>query len=227
MEDRQEQCAGHRKRLKDRFLKIGSKALEDYEILELILFFVIRRKDTKSIAKNLIKRFGDIGSILASEGKLLKEINGVGDQVVHFFSVIREIHQRQMRNKIIKKPILNCLSDVIDYCSLKMSNSKREHLRLLFLNHKNKLIIDEVHQVGTVNQVKFYPREVIERALDLGATSLIMVHNHPSGDPVPSESDVKVTKQIYIACDSLGLILHDHFIIGRNSYTSMKDLGYI
>lgn len=218
---------GHRQRLKQKFKEAGPKALNDYKILELLLFFAVARRDTKPIAKAMLKRFSDLSRILNAEPKLLKEINGVGEAIINILHVVREINNRQLHKKIKSKSIFKSLKEVIDYCNSHMTHSKRELLRILFLNQKNQLIIDEIHAMGTIDQVTLYPREIVTRALEVGAKSLIIVHNHPCGDPTPSQADITITKQLSNICQTLGLILHDHLIIGNNNHVSLKDLGYI
>lgn len=214
-------ASGHRERLRERFEKAGEKSLADYELLEMFLFFTIKRSDTKPIAKALLKRFGNIENIMEADKKLLMEIDGVGPSVVNSLKLHQAFVHRQLRHKIIKKPILSSWNQVLDYCAITMGYAIREQLRLIFLNTKNQLIHEEVHQIGTIDQIPIYPREIVKRALDLGAASIILVHNHPSGDPTPSSWDYEITRTIQEAAKFLGIKILDHIIIGKGKYVSI------
>ena len=218
---------GHRDRLKKRFLDKGSEHLEDYELLELILFFCLPRIDTKPIAKALLKRFKTLNDVFAADPKLLQEISGIGSNAALFIKTYKSVSERLVRHDIMKKPILDTFEKVVDYCQIHMAYNVNEQLRLLFLNTKNILIHDEVQQYGTINHTAMYPREVVKRALDLGAASIIMIHNHPSGDPTPSNEDIQLTRQVTRAAESLGISLHDHLIIGKGKFTSLRSGGYV
>jgi len=214
--------AGHRQRLRDRFTIGGSDALPDYELLELVLFRAIPRRDTKNIAKALIARFGSFSEVIHAPETLLREVHQVGDAVIFEIKLVRAAALRMMRTEIIEKPILSSWAKVIDYCQAAMAYETREQFRILFLDKKNKLIADEVQSRGTVDHTPVYIREVVKRALELSATALVLVHNHPSGDTKPSRADIDMTKMIQSAAKPLGITLHDHVIIGRGEHFSFK-----
>jgi DNA repair protein RadC len=218
---------GHRERLRARFLSQGAEALADYELLELALFRALPRRDTKPIAKDLLKRFGSLTEILAAAPSLLKEVDGVGDRVVVELKLIRAFAERLGREAVRKRPLLASWSALLDYCRTTMAFEEREQFRVLFLDKKNALIADEVQQRGTVDHTPVYPREVVRRALELSATAIILVHNHPSGDPTPSRADIQMTRTIADIAKPLGIVLHDHLIIGRDGHASFKGLGLI
>jgi DNA repair protein RadC len=218
---------GHRERLRARFIKSGAGACEDYELLELVLFAAIPRRDVKPLAKNLIKRFGGIAGILAASVEDLKDVEGLSENSAALLKAVHALTQRMLIGDIEKKPILASWQKLIDYCHVAMAHEKREHFRVLFLNRKNQLIADEVQQVGTVDHAPVYPREIVRRALELGATALILVHNHPSGDPEPSDSDIAMTEEIIRAAKALDVLVHDHIIIAKNGHTSFKSLGLL
>lgn len=220
--------AGHRQRVRERFLKVGGDALEDYELLELALQLVIPRKDTKAMAKTLLREFGSFSAVFnADEGRLMK-IDGLGETTVAHIKVIQAVAARFGRDRINPdKPLLSSWTQLIDYCRSQMAYESIEQFRILFLDKKNRLIADEVQQVGTVDHTPVYPREVIRRALELSATALILVHNHPSGDPTPSSADVRVTRDIVEAAKPLGITLHDHIIIGKSGHASLRGLKLI
>ena len=218
---------GHRERLRERFSQGGADAMPDYELLELVLFRAIPRQDTKPIAKALITRFGTFGDVLAAPAARLKEIKGVGDKVVFEMKLIHAASLRLARTSVLSKPALTSWSALIEYCTAAMAYDDREQFRLLFLDRKNVLIADEVQQRGTVDHTPVYPREVIKRALELSASAVILVHNHPSGDPTPSQTDIDMTRQIVDAASKLSITVHDHIIIGRTGHTSFKALNLI
>jgi DNA repair protein RadC len=215
---------GHRDRLRERFNATGPASLQDYELLELLLFTIIPRKDTKPIAKAMIKRFGSFSEALGAAPHLLEEIDGLGPNTITSLKVILAAAQRIGKDSIHNRPILGSWAEVIDYCKAAMSYETVEQFRILFLDKKNKLIADEVQQVGTVDHTPVYPREVIKRTLELSATALILVHNHPSGDPAPSSADVQMTRQIADIAKPLGITVHDHIIIGKSKHTSLRGL---
>jgi DNA repair protein RadC len=216
---------GHRQRLRDRFTNAGTGALHDYELLELVLFNAIPRRDTKPIAKALLKRFnGSFAEVVNAPPALLKEVKGVGASVVHQFRLVREAALRLARVELDERDVLSSWDAVVDYCRARMGLEAVEQLRILFLDRKNHLIADEVQQSGTVDHTPAYPREVVKRALELSASAVILVHNHPSGDPTPSRADVEMTRQIADAAKPLGIVVHDHLIVGRNGYKSLKAL---
>ncbi len=218
---------GHRKRLRDRFATGGGEALADYELLELCLFQAIPRQDTKPIAKALMNRFGTYAGVLNATPDELCDIKGMGDAAVIALKTVVEAATRLAREEILNQPVLSSWDRVIDYLRIGMGQTKTEQFRILFLDTKNKLIADELHQEGTVNHTPVYPREVVKRVLELSAVAIIMVHNHPSGDPTPSRADIDMTKQMRDVGAPLGVTLHDHIIISRSDYSSFKAMGLI
>ncbi|MEO1160834.1 MAG: DNA repair protein RadC [Pseudomonadota bacterium] len=218
---------GHRKRLRDRFSQGGAEAMPDYELLELVLFRAIGQKDTKPLAKALIAKFGTFGDVLAAPTARLKEVKGVGDKVAFELKLVQAAAVRMARNTVISKPALTSWTALIEYCTAAMAYDDREQFRLLFLDRKNVLIADEVQQRGTVDHTPVYPREVIKRALELSASAIILVHNHPSGDPTPSQTDIDMTRQIVDAAAKMAITVHDHIIIGRTGHTSFKAMKLI
>jgi DNA repair protein RadC len=218
---------GHRERLRERFLEGGAGALPDYELLELILFRAIPRRDVKGLAKDLIKRFGSFAQVCAAPAALLMEVSGVKDAVVTELKLVEAAAQRFAKGEVLKKPVLGSWNKVLDYCRTSMAFSEREHFRILFLDRGNALIADEVQQTGTVDHTPVYPREVVRRALELSATAIILVHNHPSGDPKPSRADIEMTKTLSEIALPLGIEVHDHIIVGRDGHASLKGLGLV
>ncbi|UJQ95361.1 RadC family protein [Mariluticola halotolerans] len=215
---------GHRDRLRQRFIDGGGAALQDYELLELILFRLLPRRDTKPIAKAMLARFGSFSEALGAPTHLLEEIDGLGPTAVIDLKVIMTAAQRFARDQIPDRPMLSSWAELINYCRSQMAFETHEQFRILFLDKKNKLIADEVQQVGTVDHTPVYPREVIRRSLELSATALILVHNHPSGDTSPSPADVQMTRAIADVATPLGITVHDHIIIGRSGHSSMRAL---
>ncbi len=213
---------GHRQRLKSRFIKNGPENISDYELLELVLFRSIPRKDTKLLAKVLITVFGSFGQAINAPPHRLKEINGIGDATITDFQVLKASARMMLSENVREKTLLTSWSSVLEYCKAAMAFEEREQFRILFLDKKNKLIADEVQNEGTVDHTPVYPREVVKRALELSATAIILVHNHPSGDPTPSKADIDMTVKINEIAGSLGIIVHDHIIIGRDGHLSMK-----
>jgi DNA repair protein RadC len=218
---------GHRDRLKARFREAGPDTLQDYELLELILFQVIPRKDTKPLAKALLARFGSFSGVLSAPEAQLLEVDGVGEAVALHFKVLQATAKRYAHDKIADSPLLDSWSAVVDYCRAAMAFEAIEQFRILFLDRKNHLIADEVQQQGTVDHTPVYPREVVKRALELSATAIIMVHNHPSGDPTPSRADIEMTKQVVEVAKPLGIAVHDHLIVGKSGHASLKGLRLI
>ena len=218
---------GHRQRLKDRFRAGGVDALADYELLELLLYSAIPRRDVKPLAKDLISHFGSFSEVISAAPERLAEISGIGDTVITALKLTEAAAQKLAQGKIMDKPVLSNWQALIDYCQIQMGHLKKEQFRILFLDRKNRLIADEVQQEGTIDHTPVYPREVIKRALELHATAIILVHNHPSGDPTPSRDDVEMTKRIEEAGKQLGVMLHDHLIISKSGQTSLKTLGLI
>jgi DNA repair protein RadC len=218
---------GHRERLRARFREKGVAALADYELLEMALYRAIARGDTKPLSKALLKRFGNLTEVLAAPRDRLKEIDGVGDRVVDELKLIKAFAERTAGEAVRKRPVLASWSVLLDYCRTAMAFEEREQFRVLFLDKKNTLIAEEVQQTGTVDHTPVYPREVIRRALELSATAIILVHNHPSGDPTPSRADIEMTKTIVDVGKPLGIAVHDHLVIGREGHTSFRALGLI
>jgi DNA repair protein RadC len=212
---------GHRGRVRERVLKSGAEGLEDYELLELLLFYAIERIDTKPLAKRLIDRFGTLGDLFAADPAHLRDFD-IDQRTLVLFRALREAGRRLAHQKVAKKPVLGNWQQLLDYCHTTLAHEKTERFAILFLNRKNELIADEVQQRGTIDHTPVYPREVIKRSLELGATAVILVHNHPSGDPTPSSADVQMTRQIVDVAKPLGITVHDHIIIGKSGHASMK-----
>jgi len=218
---------GHRERLRNRFREAGPDALADYELLELLLFRSIPRGDTKPAAKALLKRFGSLAEVLGAPPAQLEEVPGLGPAAALDLKVVAAVGLRSARGAVMKREILSSWNAVLDYCRAAMAYEAREQFRILFLDKKNALIADEVQGTGTVDHTPVYPREVVKRALELSASALILVHNHPSGDPTPSKADVDMTKTIVATAKPLGIAVHDHVVIGRNGHASFKALRLI
>lgn len=218
---------GHRKRMREKLLKFGSSAFADYEILEMLLFSSIPRDDVRPLAKKLLNNFGSLSKILSASQNELKSIDGVGDAVIANIRVVQEILVRSLRDDIEKKVVISSWKALLDYCRATMIHSKTEQFRIFFLDTKNQLIADEQQQQGTIDHTPVYPREIVKRALELGALSIILAHNHPSGDPSPSKMDIDVTRKIIEAAKPLGVQVHDHIIIGGNKHYSFKTNGLI
>lgn len=217
----------HRKRLRERFLQGGATAMPDYELLELVLFRAIPRQDVKPLARRLIERFGDFNRVLTASPERLARIEGVGEAVVTELKVVEAAAQRLARTKVMHRSVLSSWDALLDYCHTTMSHRETEQFRILFLDRKNVLIADEEQARGTVDHVPVYPREIVKRALELNASALILVHNHPSGDPTPSEQDIALTSQINAALTVMGMVLHDHLIIGKSRETSFRAAGHL
>lgn len=217
----------HRKRLRDRFLTGGAGALPDYEMLELILFRAIPRQDVKPLAHQLLTVFGDFNRVLSASPARLTEVKGVGDAVITELKIVEAAAQRLARSRILQRHVISSWDAALDYCHTTMSHRDTEQFRVLYLDRKNVLVADEAQAQGTVDHVPVYPREVVKRALELNASALILVHNHPSGDPTPSEADIAMTHQIKTAAEVLGLTLHDHLVIGRSRELSFRSEGLI
>ena len=216
---------GHRQRLRARFLEAGPGAFPDYELLELILFQAKPRQDTKPLAKALLARFGSFAGVIGAEIAALMAVPEMGEASVVALKAIQAGVERVLRDEVRANPVLSSWDKVVDYCRAAMARAPIEQFRLLFLDRKNVLIADEVQQTGTVDHTPVYPREVVKRALELGASAIIMVHNHPSGDPTPSKADIDMTRTVAAACATLGIDLHDHLIIGRAGHSSLRGLG--
>jgi len=219
--------SGHRQRLKNRFRKGGVDAVADYELLELILYSAIPRRDVKPLAKKMIAHFGGFAETVSAPEDRLKEIPGVGDTVVTALRLVEAAARKLAEGKILDKPVLSNWQALLDYCHIQLAHQKKEQFHVLFLDRKNRLIADEKQQEGTIDHTPVYPREVIKRALELHATAIILVHNHPSGDPTPSRDDVEMTRRIAEAGKQLGVALHDHLVISKSGQTSFKSMGLI
>ena len=219
--------SGHRQRLRDRILRAGREGLQDYELLELVLFRSIPQRDVKPLAKDLLQQFGSFAEVIGASFQRLTQIRGLGEQTALDLKIIEAAGCELAKGAIPKREILSSWTAVIDYCRASMAYSEVEIFRILFLDKRNGLITDEIQQSGTVDHTPVYPREVVRRALELNASALILVHNHPSGDPTPSQADIKMTREIADIAKPLGVILHDHIIVGRNGHASLKGLGLL
>lgn len=219
--------ADHRKRLRDRFMTGGAAALPDYELLELLLFRAIPRMDVKPLARLLLDTFGDFNRVISAAPQRLRTVKGVGEAVIQELKIVEAAAGRLMRAKVLNMPVLSSWNALLDYCQTVMAHRETEQFRILFLDRKNVLIADEEQAKGTVDHVPVYPREVVKRALELNASAIILVHNHPSGDPTPSDADISMTAQVQEAAQVLGIVLHDHLIIGKSRELSFKAQGYL
>jgi len=218
---------GHRQRLRQRFLAAGSEAISDYEMLELILFRAIPQRDVKPLAKELLARFGSFSEVIAAPLERLKEVDGLGEAAITELKIVQAAANRLVRGEVKQRQVLSSWSNVLDYCRAAMAFESKEHFRILFLDKGNHLIADEPHQTGTVDHTPVYPREVVKRALELSATAVILVHNHPSGDPTPSRADIDMTRAIVEVARPLGIAAHDHLIVGKDGHASLKALKLI
>ncbi len=218
---------GHRDRLRERFCEVGGDAMPDYELLELVLFRSIPRRDIKPLAKELLRRFGGFAEVISAPRSRLAEIDGIGEATITDFKIVEASARRLAKGAVAKRPVLSSWSEVIAYCRTAMAFAEKEQFRLLFLDRRNALIADEVQQSGTVDHTPVYPREVVKRALELAATAVILVHNHPSGDPTPSGADIRMTREIVEIAKPLGIAVHDHIIVGREGHASLKGLRLI
>jgi DNA repair protein RadC len=216
---------GHRERLRARFRDGGSDALADYELLELVLFRAQPRRDMKPLAKSLIEKFGSFAEVIAAPPQRLAEVEGVGEETITDFKVIEAAARRLAHGEVKRRAVLSSWSAVLDYCRAAMAFADKEQFRILFLDKRNQLIADEVQQTGTVDHTPVYPREVVKRALELSATAVVLVHNHPSGDPTPSRADIEMTKEIVAIARPLGIAVHDHIIVGKDGHASLKGMG--
>jgi DNA repair protein RadC len=217
--------AGHRERLRDRALKGGLAALPDYELLELYLFRTFPRGDVKPVAKALLARFGSLGAALAASPEELRQVPGVGEAAALDLKLLHEASLRAAREQVVRRPVISSWTALLAYVRTALAHEPREQFRVLFLDKKNQLIADEVMNRGTVDHAPVYPREVMRRALELSASAVILVHNHPSGDPTPSRADIDMTRQVVDAGRSLKVAVHDHLVVGREGVASFKALG--
>ena len=218
---------GHRKRLRERLRRGGHMALHDYELLELILFRALPRRDVKPLARDLLDRFGDLSGVLSAADARLLEVTGIGQEVITEFRLIEAVALNFGQSRIMHKPALANWNQMINYCRTKIAEKNREEFHVLFLDKKNHIIADELMGSGTVDHAPVYPREVIKRALELNASALILVHNHPSGDPTPSKADIDMTNKLYALASQFNIVVHDHLIIGRVDEVSFKNLGLL
>ncbi|MGL5136912.1 MAG: RadC family protein, partial [Beijerinckiaceae bacterium] len=201
--------------------------LPDYELLELALFRSLPRRDVKPIAKRLIARFGSFAETIAAPVERLVEVQGIGDSTAVDLKILAAVGQRMAKGAVARREVLSSWTSVIEYCRTAMAFAGREEFRILFLDKRNQLIADEVQQRGTVDHTPVYPREIMRRALELSATAVILVHNHPSGDPTPSQADIRMTQDIVAIGRPLGVLVHDHVIVGKQGHASLKGLGHI
>lgn len=213
---------GHRKRLRQKF-ELCNEAIQDYELLELLLFYIFPRKDTKRLAKALLRKFRTLHKLIFSEKSAILEVDGIGESTYVFIQVLRELYARLSLEKVQRRPLINSIDRVVEYYNLVLSSDIREQLRVMFLDNKSQLIAEEQIQSGTVNRTAFFPREIIKKALDYGASAIIITHNHPSGDPTPSQQDIDMTKNLQKICKSMDIVLLDHIIIGANKVTSFHN----
>ena len=218
---------GHRARLRERFLTAGADSVADYEMLELVLFRAIPQRDVKPIAKRLIDTFGDFNGVISAPRARLADVSGIGQAVICELKIVEAAAHRLARARVMNRHALSSWSTLMDYCKTTMAHRDTEQFRILFLDRKNVLIADEEQAKGTVDHVPVYPREVVKRALELNASALILVHNHPSGDPTPSRADIDMTQQIERAAQAVGVVLHDHVIVGKELDTSFRSTGLL
>ncbi|MEY8827469.1 DNA repair protein RadC [Sedimentitalea sp. XS_ASV28] len=218
---------GHRERLRTRFLTGGHKPMPEYEILELLLFNAIPRIDVKPLAKRLLAAFGDLNGVVAASEHRLLQVEGATDRVYLQLRIAEAFAQRMARAKVLDRCVLTSWDDLIDYCRTSMAHRETEQFRILFLDRKNTIIADEEQATGTVDHVPVYPREIVKRALELNAGAIILVHNHPSGDPTPSQEDIQMTQQIDAACKTISVAIHDHVVIGKEEEFSFRGAGLL
>lgn len=219
--------AGHRGRLRERLLGGGAEALADYEVLEYLLFAAVKQGDTKPIAKALIKRFGSLAGVLTADAKALQSVKGVGETSAAALKSVALAARRMARVQVQQNPVLGSWQALLDYLTIDMAHLTVERVRVLYLNTQNRLVLDEHVGDGSIDEAAIHPREIIRQALDIGASALILVHNHPSGNPEPSRADIQITNRIAEAGRLLGIVVHDHIIIGREGHTSLKAKGLI
>jgi len=218
---------GHRERLRERFRDAGPDALSDYELLEMVLFRALPRRDVKPLAKQLIGKFGSFAEAVHASDSRLREVSGLGEAAITELKLIAAAAGRVAKGQLKSRTLLSSWAAVIDYCRTTMAFADREQFRILFLDKRNQLIADELQQAGTVDHTPVYPREIVKRGLELSATAIILVHNHPSGDPTPSQADIQMTKTIIDIAGPLGIAVHDHIIVGKNGHASLKGMKLI
>jgi DNA repair protein RadC len=219
--------AGHRERLRARLLGAGPEALADHELIEMALFLALPRRDTKQIARDLVARFGSYASVFAAPVPQLLRVEGLGEAGVAALKIVHAAAQRLGKGEVMHRPVLGNWDRLMEYLHAALARERVEQFRLLFLDNKNRLVADEAQARGTVNHTPVYPREVVKRALELAATAIILVHNHPSGDPTPSREDIEMTREIKTAAGTLGILLHDHIIVGNGSWLSFRKEGLL
>ena len=217
----------HRQRMRARLLTAGPESVADHELLEMVLFLALPRRDTKPIARALLSRFGSFAGSIAAPATDLRGIDGLGDAGIAALKTVQAAALRLVRAEVRDRPVLTHWSALLDYLSAVMARDRVEQFRVLFLDNKNRLIADEAQSRGTVNHTPVYPREVVKRALELHASALILAHNHPSGDPAPSRDDIAMTRDIKTAAEALGLVLHDHVIVGNGATLSFRAQGLL
>jgi DNA repair protein RadC len=218
---------GHRERLRARFREAGPDSVADYELLELVLFRAIPQRDVKPLAKALIEAFGSFAEAISAPEARLREIKGLGEAAITELKIVQAAASRLARGQVKARKVLASWSSVLDYCRTEMAFAEKEQFRILFLDKRNQLIADELQQTGTVDHTPVYPREVVKRALELSATAVILIHNHPSGDPTPSRADIQMTQQIQEIAKPLGIAVHDHIIVGKDGHASLRGLRLI
>ncbi len=218
---------GHRGRLRERLLNSRKGSLPDYEILEILLFVAKPRGDVKPLAKELIAEFGSLARVLTADRVSLEKVKGVNEAVVASLRTVQEAAERLLKEEVKEQPILQSWKALLDYCRASMAYNKTEQFRILFLNRKNMLIADDLQEAGTIDQTPAYPREIVKRALQLDASAVILIHNHPSGDATPSRADIALTKQIADALKVVSVSLHDHVIISTAEHYSFKSYGIL
>ena len=217
--------AGHRDRMRQRLLEGGADGFHDYELLEYVLALAIPRQDVKPLAKELLAQFGDLPTVLAASPGELMRVKGVGETVAAALKFVEALSIRQLQRKALEKPLLSSFDAVTDYLHARLAHELTEEFRVLFLDNKNRLLRDEKFGEGTVNQAPAYPREIVKRAIELQASAVILVHNHPSGDPTPSRDDIQLTRAIADAAKPLGIAVHDHLVIARTGHVSLRAQG--
>jgi DNA repair protein RadC len=219
--------SGHRARLRARLLTAGDAAIADHELIEMVLFLALPRRDTKPIARSLVGRFGSFASAISATPRQLLDVEGLGEAGVAALKTVQAAAQRLAKAEVLYRPVLGNWDRLMEYLQSILAREKIEQFHILFLDNRNRLLADEAQSRGTVNHTSVYPREVVKRALDLHATAIILVHNHPSGDPSPSEEDILMTKEIKKAVTALGIVLHDHVIVGNGQWLSFRKTGLL
>lgn len=218
---------GHRDRLRQKIIERGVDALEDYELLETLLFAFIPRRDVKPISKALLTRFGGLGGVLSASAADLVTVQGVGDSCASYLKTVDALRHRAARETIIKRPLLNSWAAIVQYVKSRLEHEAREHFLILYIDKKNQLIDDSVHSIGTIDHSPVFPRELTKSVLDKGASAIVLVHNHPSGDPTPSRADIDITRHLMDILSPFDVEVHDHLVVGKHGVTSLKSAGLI